>query len=322
MTKVEVKEPTPKEKISAILNGTKEPTPSQYRAVVKVFLEMMQKEDPNFALHQVPELIEDNVVLRPLCHVLVHEMGREAYKNYDNNFEKAMSFGDEVCNGGYIHGVIEQHFVSVDDMEQEMQTICNGYDIGRCFHGVGHGFMYYSENDLPRSIELCKKYEDFIARFQCAQGVYMENFSADGKNHLSEFLKKDDPLYPCAEQHPQFKTSCYYYAPTYYLFLSKNNYEGAFDLCETAEKDFIYMCIKGVGSRAIKIMIEEPKEVEKLCMKAKKGSVAPCIDGMAGFYLNHFNSIEKTIELCNIMEPKNKEACNEAISSRRDLFVD
>ena len=57
--------------------------------------------------------------------------------------------------------------------------------------------MFYTANDLPRSLEMCDAFDNAFARTTCSNGVFMENFSADQKLHVSEYLKESDPLYPC-----------------------------------------------------------------------------------------------------------------------------
>jgi hypothetical protein len=87
-----------------------------------------------------------------------------------------MEFQSDICGSGYIHGVIEEHFAHVKDVNTEMFKVCATQE-GKCFHGVGHGFMYYTYNDLPQSLQLCDKYTDSFARINCYDGVFMENFA-------------------------------------------------------------------------------------------------------------------------------------------------
>ena len=145
----------------------------------------------------------DEALLRS-CHPLVHDIGHAAYEKYGDVAE-AMKYQNEVCNSGYLHGIIERRFEESDDILADVNSMCDPYRRGsylgwQCYHGLGHGVMFYTSNDLPRSLEMCDALERDFDRSNCANGVFMENFSADQKLHVSDYLKESDPFYPCAEQ--------------------------------------------------------------------------------------------------------------------------
>jgi len=98
--------------------------------------------------------------------------------------------------------------------------------------------MYYTDNDLPRSLEMCGAFGGSFARSNCSNGVFMENLSTDQKLHLSKYLKEGEPFYPCAEQANRPKENYYLYAPTYFLSLNKDDYAGALEWCNGAERRF------------------------------------------------------------------------------------
>ena len=129
----------------------------------------------------------------------MHEIGRAAYEKY-GAFGEAMKYQDEICNAGYLHGVIESRLSRSTDVFADMKTMCEEYPPGRllsgdCYHGLGHGVMYYTANDLPRSLEMCDAFEKSFGRSNCISGVFMENFNADQKLHLSAYLKESDPFF-------------------------------------------------------------------------------------------------------------------------------
>ena len=299
----------------------KELSIEEYAKVKEDFLRLMNTHDPKFALMELRERVKtDNALLRS-CHALVHEIGHEAYKKYDD-FGEAMKYQDEICNSGYLHGIIETHFSKSADVFTAMQTVCNPYPLGKylswqCYHGVGHGIMYYTSNDLPKSLGLCEKYENSFARATCANGVFMENFNTDQKLHTSIFLKESDP---CQGQAPHHKGACYLYAPTYYLSLHKNDYVGALKWCGDAELLYRSTCAQGIGSQAIKENINNPKSVEEICMSNKSAQVNACIDGMVDLFINHYGSLEPAQKLCGELKSSNRQACYSSIQSSSELF--
>lgn len=280
---------------------------------------LVLNSNPETALNKLKADLAVNATLERFCHPLVHEIGRAAYQKYQN-FSTAVSYQDEVCNSGYLHGVIEAHFAQVTDIVLAMQTVCDGVDPGRCFHAVGHGVMYATHNDLPQSLTLCDTYATTMARSQCYQGVFMENFNTDQKLHPSKFLKTDDPAYPCPEQAQPYKAICYFYAPTYYLTLHPQAYEEALQWCQHVEVGYEALCVAGVGSRMMKENLRDPKFVEEICVLAPPNQIAHCIDGLVGFYINNFNSLAKGYALCEQLEISNRPACQTAIKNRAALF--
>jgi hypothetical protein len=49
---------------------------------------------------------------------------------------------------------------------------------------------------------------------------------------------------------------------------------------------------------------------------------APCIEGMAGLYINHHGSLAPARELCTRLEKPNRPACYDAVKAHASLFRD
>ena len=302
----------------------KELSGREYSIVKEDFLKILDEYGPKVALTELRERIKiDNEMLRS-CHALVHDIGRATYEKY-GDFGEAIKSQDEICNSGYLHGVIEAHFSESQDIFATMKTVCSSYPLGKylsweCYHGIGHGVMYFTANDLPKALELCRNYENTFESENCVNGVFMENFNTDQKLHHSKFLKENDLFYPCQEQSLGYKGICYLYAPTYYLSLHKNDYSGALDWCNSAEFFYRSTCVQGVGSQAIKENINNPKFVEEICMSGDSSQVVSCISGMVGLYTNHHGSLEPSRKLCEQLEVSNRQTCYASIQLSAKLF--
>lgn len=286
---------------------------------------LVRDEDPRYALARLGEDMEDDEDVLRTCHPIVHEIGHAAYNKY-GDFGEAMKFQDEVCNSGYVHGVIEERFAHSDDVLADMKTMCADYRPGsylqwQCFHGIGHGVMYYTSNDLPRALEMCDAFGDEAGRSSCVNGAFMENFGADGNLHVSEYLKEDDPLYPCAEQEARHKADCYIYAPVYYLGGNEGDYEGALKLCEDAAEEALRpACVQGVGSQAMKENLDDPKFVESMCEGNSPADTVSCVQGMASLHINHHGSLGPARGMCGRLDPPNKAACLGVIRTMSPMF--
>lgn len=236
-----------------------------------------------------------------------------------------MKFQDEICNSGYLHGVIESYFSQNKPDTALLKTVCGAYPKEKflsweCYHGVGHGLMFFTQNDLPKSLALCGEYNSDFEKSSCVNDVFMENFNTGGKLHSSKFLKETDPFYPCGEQKDEDKATCYLYAPTYYLSLHKNDYLGALRWCNGTESFYGNVCAEGVGTQAMKENINDIKFVEKICMSAPALKVGSCLAGMTGLYINHYGSLEPAQEMCGHLEAQSRQFCYDTVNSHAPLF--
>jgi hypothetical protein len=297
-------------------------TKEEFDSEREYYINLVIQKDPGIALKTLRENVEKDVALLRSCHAMTHEIGRFSYTKY-LDFSRAMQYLDEICNTGYMHGVIEELFYDSGDIIADMSTICgasSANDEGRCYHGVGHGVMFYTSNDLPESIRLCETYPKTSAEQYCAEGVFMENFNLDQKDHVSEYLSSDDLFYPCGTQLPRYKDVCYYYAPLHYFGLNKSDYDGGLDWCNTADPVYVLKCIRGVAAVMIKENISNPQFVESMCMTAEAKQIPYCIDGMIGLYINHHNSPQKGYELCETLLESNRRACTAGVKAREASF--
>ncbi len=291
-----------------------------FAKAVKKYSALATRDTPRAALMQLRIDAQSDPELAKLCHPLVHQLGHDAYARY-NDFQTALKYQENTCNSGYLHGVIEAYFVNSTNVYEDMKTVCTAQDFGRCHHAIGHGLMYFTSNDLPKSISLCKsQFSRTDAQNYCSQGVYMENFNTNQELHPSKYLHPDDQFYPCAEQEARFQASCFYYAPAYYLTTHAYDYPGAFSWCSKAGKTYEPQCVRGVASLAIKYNITNPQMVEGYCNNLSPTMTGYCIDGMVGLYVNHYDSLKQGHELCASLEPKNQQTCETSVQSRSSLF--
>ncbi len=297
---------------------------STYEEQVTYFSALQKDHDTKTALAQLRSEIKENDLLAYNCHDVAHTLGHEAFKIYAD-FGKAMELQDEICNSGYIHGVIEEYFSETTDVFEAMKTVCSPYPAGKftsweCYHGVGHGLMYYTNNNLPKAISLCEAYSGSFARGSCINGVYMENFNAGEKIHSSTFLKPDDLFYPCSDQAFGYKKDCYVYAPIRYLHFYPEDYVGALDWCNNAPLAYQSTCASGVGSQAMKENINAPKQVEVVCRQGKFSQIRPCIEGMTSLYINHSGALQPARILCSELDWPNRRFCQRSMRQAANLF--
>ncbi len=273
-----------------------------YTKIRDHLVDTLNYKNPRYALDELTKLtIKNKAVLRS-CHALAHELGDNAYYRY-HNIADAMIYNDDICGSGYTHGVIESYFENFKNTEEALKTVCLGYTEGlklsSCYHGVGHGLMFNSDDDLPKSIKYCDKYLNMSAKIPCAEGVFMENFNTDQKIHYSKYLDESNPFSICNSQtKPYFKGTCYFYAPLYYLNSHITKYKEAFSWCNSAESSYKSWCIKGVASRMTKENMQNIKYAENICMTLDTESRQICASGIGSYHLTHYSNPELTQKMC------------------------
>lgn len=288
-----------------------------YAALKTKLISQVEEDNPHAALQTLQrEMDQDQAVLRS-CHALVHEIGRSAYRKYQD-FAEALRYSESTCSFGYLHGVLEAHFSGAAEVLDVMRTACDGYAgnsflTWECQHGVGHGLMYYTSNDLPQALRLCQSFPTAHGQDTCASGALMENFVADPDAHPSRYVSKTDPFYPCQRQTPRHKEYCYAYAAMHFLLQHPDQYKQAMMSCHTIEKTYQLHCFYGVGNETISEHMQDPAFVQSICELGKDTERAACIAGMVNRYISYYGSLKPAHALCTRLRSSYKGVCTQAI---------
>lgn len=298
---------------------------SKYEAFHDEMINLVKEENPTKAFERIKEAIKTDDVVLKNCHMMVHEIGHISFDKY-KDFNKTMEYNDDICDSGYIHGVMEKYFLTVTDVYKTINTVCKDqeetvFTKSKCYHGVGHGIMYFTHDDLPKALSICKSFNDESKSENCRNGVFMENFSTHHKEQLSKFLDQDHPIFPCLNLEQEDKYLCYYYVPSYYLSLHPQDYKGMFEMCKESEKGFEDWCDRGIGVEAVKDNIRYPKKVEEICMTGNEFQKNQCLTGMIRIYMDFFREKGQEKVDCNILESSNRKLC-ETIKDQYKQYSD
>ncbi len=299
-------------------------TSEEYREIKADLLSHLETHNPHEVLTYLASRADQDPKISRACHELTHEVGHAAFEKLQD-VGKALEYMDEFCNSGYVHGIIEEYFEKTPDINTILETMCSAYKDGtfrawQCYHGIGHGLMYYTSNDLPTSINHCKKLPTSFQQQTCINGIYMENFNTSMTAHPSEYLPQDDSFYPCSPQgeSPEY---CYLYAPTYYLNNKTHSYTDALNWCLYAPGEFKYICGAGVGYEVIKQNMLDPKKAEAACESGPHELQDFCIRGMVGSYIFYTGNTTDVQSLCPTLNQINKKSCITAINENSYLFT-
>lgn len=254
------------------------------------------------------------------CHPLVHFLGREGYKK-EHNVKTLYAKDRSVCDSGFYHGVMEQLFEEKDiplfkesdtKIVDVMKSACGqktDYEIpirySACIHGVGHALMFISNDDLPKSLEHCRILTKDQGRRTCYGGVFMENAgSVTNPYHISKYLKKDDPLYPCNWVGVKSEATCYQYQALYFAKITNNDWKKTSELCDTEPEKYKGNCFQFIGSNLLNFTEDNQK------IKEVSDFIPPL------FLPNYFRGVVSGIGEANVGVPtKMQDSCNQAASA-------
>lgn len=257
------------------------------------------------------------------CHPLMHGLGHAAFAHY-GSYAAASAIQDEMCNSGYVHGLIEAFFSQSDNLERTVVETCPVSGVQdlrqwQCYHGIGHGLMLVQNRQVASSIGQCERLPSEFAVKACVNGVYMERFIA--VDHTGQVRPgATASIEDCRQAKSAYKSACYYYAPTAYLALHDDGYLAAYEWCHEAEAKYISSCAGGVGGQAMKDNVSRPSVAAAICRSFATVHQAQCVDGAMGTYLHTFGSSSAAAPLCSREFSDFEAACRRAVAIRQQRF--
>lgn len=270
------------------------------RAKRDELLAMFDQNDPDSIFRLIDRIEADNAISRD-CHDMAHDLGHRAYEVF--GFSTAMTFSnpnhaihtssDDICAGGYMHGILEELFLNHPELKDNPEGVCSGIPEihrGSCYHGVGHGLMFVHERDVPASLLSCRGLSQPKDMYRCFEGVWMEMFWGNtdhaGANSLGWTIGK--PLEACKNAQIDEKPTCFLYAHLGYLRSHPRDYSGVIKFCtqsklSTADEHF---CIKGIGITMMKRFTSHRlTEAEKLVNSLGYADRLAYYDGIISYSL-------------------------------------
>jgi hypothetical protein len=257
------------------------------------------------------------------CHHLAHVIGRVAAELY-GDIASTYSRGDNFCASGYYHGAVEAVMATLgaEEVHDEANHVCadlreqqnQSFDHRNCVHGLGHGSMYVLENELFEALRTCDALTEEWERDQCSGGVFMENINAhDNPGHPSDYIRADQPFYPCTEVKTEYKTQCYARHTEHALQVTvehaatvQDNFAEVFDLCAEVETDFRPACYSGLGHQAaMEASVADVSDdargafAHELCALGQDDrALSNCVVAAARQLVFHYDSDEQAKTLC------------------------
>lgn len=293
----------------------------------------------NFQLKEIFDVFEKNErqpEFFSLCHPALHFLGQGVYRK-EKNVQKGLSQCSPVCFMACQHGVLEGYLkernLSLDDevLRKEVLTLCQRDDkkvkasYNECLHGLGHALMFFTGDELPRSLKICDGLPGRDEQQWCYSGAFMENStSSTNKDHPTKYLKKDDPMYPCNVLDSKYLDMCYTLQGFYFSKISNYEIEKTITLCNQVPKSYQASCFRSIGQERVGFT-QDTALMKDGCNQVEEGdNRKACLQGVIAALAERYKGdYKRIIEFCTILDKDNKPLCyQQLMGAMTDWIID
>lgn len=264
---------------------------------------------------------ETSPAVQAECHQITHSIGHAA-AGIAGGVGKAFTQGDPMCWSGYYHGVMEETLeaVGTTTLRTTINTICSdvpgksaySFDYYNCVHGLGHGIMLLYNFDLFASLDVCSTLAGAWEKSSCGGGVFMENIMVESRGGTSDFLKPEDPVYPCNAVPEAHKSQCYMMQTSHILTAVGEDFSKVFTICSTVEEDYRDTCYQSLGRDASGRSVSNVERTVASCNLAPSPSgLLNCVIGAVKDFISFHHSDVEAKLLCAQFEPTVQQTCLE-----------
>ena len=275
-----------------------------YRILVK------EKGTPA-AFRDLKARYEVNPYVKSQCHPLTHVIGRVAAESFQNGAD-AYTKGDNFCWSGYYHGVLETFVgrIGLKNLSKKIDSVCQSlnadkrysFDYFNCVHGLGHGLMAITDDELYQSLNYCDSLTGEWEQQSCAGGVFMENIIVDGLNHVTKYLDPKRPQFPCDGSPDKYKSACYIMQTSYMLKINGGDFSQTYAWCRDAGK-YQETCDQSLGRDASGRSVSDGPKTHDLCMLGSDlVERKNCVIGAVKDFISYFHSDKPAAAFCALFQ--------------------
>jgi hypothetical protein len=172
----------------------------------------------------------------------------------------------------------------------------------QCLHGLGHGLMIFSADQLPWALSMCSKLDNGWSQQSCSGGVFMENFNqSPAMPFKSSYVKQRDLLYPCDWVQTKYKFYCYLQVTQHILSATGYDWKRTASICATAKYPWNGICYQSLGRDASGASQYKPARAYDYCRLATR--VADCVFGAVRDFTNNDVGGTRAARLCDLVQP-------------------
>ena len=269
------------------------------------------------------------------CHVVAHKIAAaEVRKDLDNWKEVINRCPVNQCANGCIHGVFQEKYKvenlsssQIDLIKSEFNDICTATaawqptrnEQSSCYHALGHLFVYMSNADMNKSINLCDEMtlqDKTMSRF-CYEGAFMQVFQVLEPEDIA-LVKHIKPTSTSEAEsfcsdfkiNPLAQVSCINQSWPLSIKQLKQNPAYINELCKDAETDLKKLCIGPVISiMPIQFNFNQSKLLN-YCQTLPDNMHQDCINIVASRMITSDGVLrDKAVNFCVHSPEKYQEGC-------------
>jgi hypothetical protein len=294
---------------------------TDFACVEQAFGNIAYKQGPKVALDLVTKMLAENApAVRGDCHTIAHLIGSATLARFKGDAAAAMGQGSMVCGSGYYHGLIEytllgtrtepQLVAKVKSMCSDRKALNTTFLLYQCVHGLGHGVMVFSADNLPWALTMCSKLENSWMQQSCSGGVFMQNFNLPSKlsPFQSIYVKKNDLLYPCDWVAAKYKFYCYLQVTEHILYATNYDWQKTASICAGAGKPWSAICFQSYGRDASGASAYNPQAAYEFCSDTGPG-LADCVYGVVRDFTNNDANGRRAAQFCALVPTNVRGYC-------------
>ena len=265
------------------------------------------------------------------CHQRAHTLGRLAFEEYG---AAAFALSGHECQAGSFHGATEALFAErgTANLEADVAAICsaaeNPFFRHQCVHGVGHGLMAWTTYEINDALPFCDRMSTEADKGSCYSGVFMENVVGGltgVMGHTTEYLRDDDPHFPCDAVDSKYVNDCYFYQTSHMLVVFGYDYSKVADACGEAPEYAQLNCYASYGRDVGAATRKNPALAIQYCDYVPVGDYRTvCIQGAAQDRFWEESGADDALAICAIVDDSQaRNGCYKTIIDRaRNVFRD
>jgi hypothetical protein len=287
----------------------------------QAFGNLADASGPETALAELSTMLGEGVpAVRGDCHTIAHIIGSATLARFRGDAASAMGYGSMICGSGYYHGLIEYALrgaTTQSGLVGKVKAMCSDkrslntiFLLYQCVHGLGHGVMIFSGNNLPWALSMCDKLTDSWSQQSCSGGVFMQNFNLPDKLNpfRSTWVRKNDLLYPCNWVRAKYKFYCYLQITEHLLFSTGYDWKRVAQLCDTAPKPWNGICFQSFGRDASGASRYRPQAAAKSCALAG-AHAGDCVFGVSRDFVNNDADGKRAAAFCRLVPAEVQGVC-------------
>jgi hypothetical protein len=167
--------------------------------------------------------------------------------------------------------------------------------------------MMQTGYDLPTALGVCKGLQTRWDEVSCTGGVFMENGSTV-YGLRSQWLKDNDPLYPCQRVKLGDRASCYLRVTTQILRTNHFNWPATAARCHALTPKWARYCFRSYGRDTVNYAGGKAESILRLCRRTAKAR-GDCLYGAARTIADRDANADRAAAFCRRASNPHQASC-------------